>query len=276
MSFPYLDKTVSLLEAGDLEIRQAFGRHWHWGYWQDPALATGKIDDFVRAGERMSEHFLDVASLGDGQRVLDAGCGFGGTIAVANERYRGVSLTGLNIDPRQLAWARENVVARADNTVEFTLGDACAPPFASRTFDRVVAVECIFHFPSRRRFFEAARRLLVPGGLLTVSDFIPPWILSHTPLQLLFHLGRARRMRAWGVTRSLEPTDWFYRDVARRTGFEIVVDDDVTPNVQPTHELLARLTAARFGRDVALEVKDIGLAMKLRLCRYKILVFRCR
>ncbi len=275
MTFPYLDKTVSLLEAGDLEMAQVFGRHWHWGYWDDAALAAGTAADFARAEERMSERFLDAAGVRDGDRVLDAGCGFGGTIALANERYHRVSLTGLNIDPRQLAWAREKVAARDGNAVDFVEGDACRPPFADRSFDRVLAVECIFHFPGRRRFFEEAHRLLEPGGQLTVSDFVPPWFLSCTPLPLLFRLRRARRMQAWGVTHSLEPTARFYRDVARRTGFDLLRAVDITANVRPTHGILSRLTA-RLGSDVAAEVKDIDLAMKLKLCTYQILRFRRR
>src|SRR5947199_6869979 len=102
-AFPYLDKTTALLEMGDPEFTRVFGRHWHWGYWDNPALALGTVDDYVAAAERMSEHFLEVAEIRDGHAVLDAGCGFGGTIAIANERHQRVSLTGLNIDPRQLA-----------------------------------------------------------------------------------------------------------------------------------------------------------------------------
>jgi SAM-dependent methyltransferase len=275
VTFPYLDKTLALLEAGDPEATQVFGRHWHWGYWPDPALATGTVADFIRAEDRMSEYFLDVAGIRDGDRVLDAGCGFGGTIAIANERRRGVALTGLNIDPRQLALARENVRARDGNTAVFVEGDACRPPFADRSFDRVIAVECIFHFPSRRRFFEEAHRLLEPGGQLTVSDFVPPWVLPNTPLRLLFSAGRSRRERAWGVTHSLEGTEGFYRDVAKQTGFDIVRAVDITANVQPTHGVLAQLTG-RLGGDVVAEVKDIDAAMKLRLCRYRIMVFQRR
>src|SRR5438034_5931485 len=42
--------------------------------------------------------------------------------------------------------------------------DACALPFPDASFDRVLAVECIFHFPSRLRFLKEAARVLKPGG----------------------------------------------------------------------------------------------------------------
>jgi ubiquinone/menaquinone biosynthesis C-methylase UbiE len=272
-SLPYLEKTITLLEAADPEFQQAFGRHWHWGYWDNPTLALETVEDYARAGERMSEHFLDVAGVRDGQRILDAGCGFGGTIAIANARYQGVALTGLNIDPRQLALARKAVVARSGNTIQFVEGDACQPPFPDASFDHVTAVECIFHFPSRHRFFVEAHRLLKPGGILTVSDFIPPWLASNTPLRLLFRLNRVRRTQVWGATQSLEPTIRFYRNEAKRTGFDLVSVEDLTANVQPTHDILSKLTA-RLGSAFAAEVKGIEGVMKLKLCAYEILVFR--
>ena len=46
-------------------------------------------------------------------------------------------------------------------------------------FDRVLAVECIFHFPSRLQFLKEACRVLRPGGLLALSviiSFFVGWV----------------------------------------------------------------------------------------------------
>jgi cyclopropane fatty-acyl-phospholipid synthase-like methyltransferase len=88
---------------------QAFGRHVHWGYWENPKKADGSVSDFVAAAENLCQRVCDAASVKDGAKLLDVGCGFGGTIASLNERITNTVLVGLNIDERQLIRARSNL-----------------------------------------------------------------------------------------------------------------------------------------------------------------------
>jgi SAM-dependent methyltransferase len=45
-------------------------------------------------------------------------------------------------------------------------------PIEDGRFDRVLAVECAFHFSSRAGFFAEAARVLAPSGILVMSDFV--------------------------------------------------------------------------------------------------------
>jgi SAM-dependent methyltransferase len=164
---PYFDLLIDGFKAGRT------GRHVHLGYWDAPPPLSSPCtaDEFEMAQARLADVAIGLADLRDGQSVLDVGCGFGGTLAAINERWTGLRLTGVNIDPRQLDICR-TVQARVGNSLGFELADACAMPFDSASFDRVICLEAMFHFPSRADFLHEAARVLRPGGRLALSDIL--------------------------------------------------------------------------------------------------------
>ena len=226
---PYFDYLLASLSDND-DLEKSFGRHVHWGYWETPKLATLSVDDFAQAAENLSQLVFNAADVKDGQSVLDVGCGFGGTIASLNETHTGLRLVGLNIDERQLERARQQVHAIENNTVEFQQGDACALPFADNSFDVVLAVECIFHFPSREKFFNEAFRVLKPGGYLALSDFV---LSSLLPSRLLGKVNNA----FFGVCDIGYNKEKYY-ELAKENNFSVCVDKDITKNTLPTYNYL--------------------------------------
>jgi ubiquinone/menaquinone biosynthesis C-methylase UbiE len=143
----------------------------HLGYGPDPATAGPTYDDLIAAQARLNDRLLDLSALQDGMRVLDVGCGLGGTLASVATRFQGMDLIGLNIDPEQLEIARHHVRPGANNRCDWILGNASSLPFADASVDRILAIECVFHFPSRQGFFAEVARVLKPGGVLVLSDF---------------------------------------------------------------------------------------------------------
>jgi MPBQ/MSBQ methyltransferase len=146
----------------------------HLGHWSKlPAREPGPAD-LPAAQARLDAELRARLAAQPGHRVLDVGCGIGGTVAELAREVEGAAIWGLNVDPAQLEVARAAVGIGRARSVSWTLGDACALPFDAASFDRVIAVECAFHFASRARFYEEAARVLVPGGRLVLSDFIAP------------------------------------------------------------------------------------------------------
>jgi len=117
IELPYMDFFLEAFEEGDSEVIKSFGRHAHWGYWEAPTEANGSGEDFAKAAEKMCSQVYVAANVGNGQSVLDVGCGFGGAIASINEGFTNMKLVGLNIDERQLERARNEVKAAESNQV---------------------------------------------------------------------------------------------------------------------------------------------------------------
>jgi SAM-dependent methyltransferase len=273
---PYFDKLVPEL-AGERNpvMAEIFGRNVHWGYWEEPAAATLTTEDFRAASDAMTRRVLRQAGPAPGQRILDVGCGFGGTIAQLNEDGAELDLVGLNIDARQIARAVATVRPRAarGNRIAFVVGDACALPFPDGSFDTLLAVECIFHFPTRVAFFEEARRVLRPGGRLVVSDFVMrSW--GRLPLILMYRWHRKDVQEVYGTRHRFVPFSW-YRVLARRSGLVSGPVVDITRHTLPTYAALKKW-AAHSGFDPRTYINaqvPCEYGSKMRALAYAILSF---
>lgn len=265
INLPYFDYLLSLLKEGNETIAKSFGRHVHWGYWERPRSAALTTADFEQAAENLSAEVCRAAAIQNGLKVLDAGCGFGGTVAHLNEHYAAMELTGLNIDERQLQRAREMVTPCPGNTIDFRQGDACALPFPDQSFDVVLAVECIFHFPDRKQFFQEAYRVLKPGGRLALSDFVPAPLLH--PVAKL-------NVPAWGFYGkcNIDYSAKDYQKLAGLMAFTLLAERDITANTLPTYSYLRRMAVRQRvgGKSAMLETVCIELLSRLGLLNYYI------
>lgn len=234
---PYFDVLLDNLDKGFTDLDLAFGRHVHWGYWPNPDLADGTASDFARAAEALSETVWRAGDIREGQKILDVGCGFGGTVASLNEHFSHLQIIGLNIDPRQIERAKTKILPKTTNKIKFIVGNACDLPFADGTIDRVLAVECIFHFPDRVKFFKEVKRVLKPGGLLSISDFIPRRIFCYLTKSRYF---KKNLKTGFGLV-NMDYSLGDYEGLSQSLGFLERQRIDITKNSLPTYLFLRKL-----------------------------------
>ncbi|MEE2030540.1 class I SAM-dependent methyltransferase [Rhodococcus chondri] len=105
-----------------------------------------------------------------GTAIADIGCGGGwSTIALART-YPEASLHGFDIDPASAELARSNAASEPAVAQRITITAADATALPESTFQAVFAFECMHDMPQPVEVLAAARRSLVPGGMVIVMD----------------------------------------------------------------------------------------------------------
>ncbi|KRF37147.1 class I SAM-dependent methyltransferase [Nocardioides sp. Soil805] len=145
----------------------------------ESAVPVAEYDDFAAAYSARNEKSLfnayyerpemirlagDVAGL----EVLDAGCG-SGPLAEAL-RARGAHVSGFDLSPAMVELARE----RLGEDTDLRVADLGAPlPYPDDTFDLVVVSLALHYVEDWASALAELRRVLRPGGRLTVSIIHP-------------------------------------------------------------------------------------------------------
>ena len=95
-------------------------------------------------------------------RVLDLGCGPGSHLARLAERRGDLTLVGADLSTGMLA----ETVTAVPSASAVAL-DACALPFATDSFDVVMANHMLYHVADLDRTVAELRRVVVAGGVLS-------------------------------------------------------------------------------------------------------------
>ncbi len=165
-----------MISIQDYYDRTRFDYHVAWMNRQNLSLHFGYYDEHASrhadALPNMNRAMADAADIQPGERVLDAGCGMGGSCFWLAEN-RCVEVVGITPVASQLADCQGFLEKRnLAGKVEFVLADYRKTPFPDASFDVVWACESQCHCPEKADFYREMHRVLRPGGRLVVADYI--------------------------------------------------------------------------------------------------------
>lgn len=207
--------------------------HFGIGVWnvnQIDTMTQDEISGAIRQLEEAQARMLisKMKPVGAEDRVLDAGCGRGGT-AIRLHEETGARVEGITIAPYQARFAAGEVGRRGYGGMHFTEMNMLRQAFAPETFDQVVTNETTMYVLNLEKLFGEFRRVLKPGGRYTLAT----WNINEA----------YRGAEGQTAEKFVNPindhygvrmhTDAAYKGALDKTGFDITEDVDLTHLVIP-------------------------------------------
>ncbi|HJT09067.1 MAG TPA: class I SAM-dependent methyltransferase [Stellaceae bacterium] len=116
--------------------------------------------------------------------IVDAGCGWGRSFKLLNERFAPQRLIGVDIDPAMIEAAAAET-ARHGLAVEFRQGSSARLPLASCSADMVFCHQTFHHLVEQESAMSEFYRVLKPGGVMLFAESTKTYIESWM-IRLLF------------------------------------------------------------------------------------------
>lgn len=225
-------KTIQYYEACEIDYRLVWhlgaSAAMHFGYWDD----TTK--NLRQALQRENAILAERAGIRPTDRVLDAGCGVGGS-AIYLAKTIGCNVVGITIVPSQAQSARQNARKHGlEERLTFEIRDFCNTELPDASFDVVWAIESVCHAHRKEAFLQEAYRLLTKTGRIIVAD----GFATKEHYTADEHILMQKWLNGWGVE-ALESQAGFGRHLSR-IGFKNISYTNINKYVMPSSKRLYR------------------------------------
>lgn len=208
----------------DYEIIWHLNTHMcmHYGFWDE------STPNLRSALNNMNKQVALYGGVKEGDYVLDAGCGVGGSSIFLAKNYN-CKTVGITLSDKQVASATENAgrMGVGDNCT-FQRQSYLETNFPDNTFDVVWGVESVCYSFDKLDFLKEAFRVLKPGGKVVVADFFSVPLEENTSEMELMD----KWCKTWAIKRYAEIEEFYTK--MEKAGFANRGQKDATENVIPS------------------------------------------
>ncbi|MEM7497200.1 MAG: methyltransferase domain-containing protein [Pseudomonadota bacterium] len=177
--------------------------------------ALKPLDEFHTGGLEATEALLSGLEIGPATRVLDIGCGIGGTVRHVVGRH-GCPTAGIDLTPQfvETAVALSALAGNAPS-LGFHVASALDLPFEDGAFDLALMFHAGMNIEDKHALFAEAARVLAPGGRFALFD-----VMALDPAEpIVFPLPWSARAET-----SFVATPGAYLDAAAAAGLNLVAE----------------------------------------------------
>ena len=130
------------------------------------------VDEFHTGGLEATQALLEQVEITPPTRVLDIGCGLGGTARFIASHF-GAHVTGIDLTPAYVDVANKlSEMVELDGKTMFLQASALKLPFEDDSFDMAVMLHVGMNIEDKSTMFSEAARVLAPGGIFALFDIM--------------------------------------------------------------------------------------------------------
>lgn len=154
----------------DKWYRVVWGEHVHHGLWR-----TGK-ESRAEAVRGLTTYLADSLGIESGEKVVDVGCGYGGTARILASDY-GAEVDGYTLSERQYVYAQAQL--NGASSPRYHLMNWFENGLPDNSFDAAIGIESSEHFEDKSAMIAEMYRVLKPGGRVGMYS----WLSSPAPTE---------------------------------------------------------------------------------------------
>ncbi|HEV7474374.1 MAG TPA: class I SAM-dependent methyltransferase [Pyrinomonadaceae bacterium] len=238
---------------------------WHNGYLNFGLWENGNAE-YIKAAENLVHRMGSILGLNESSTLLDVAPGMGTQDIYLLKNFAPRSIDGLDVTWKHIEHGRRRSrEAGAEDRVRFHHGTAIELPFPDESFTHVLSIEGPEHFDTREKFLHEARRVLQPGGVIAMADFI----VKNPPRNPLEKLVAEAARKLWQVPRANVYSAEVYNGKMRAAGFENVEIQEIGASVIPGYyfEQMRPETIRALSKIRGFALSRLGLLLDIAVYR---------